>query len=231
MSQTLPKIQWRRSRRARRLKLALCPWRGIELVLPPGVSDAQGQAFLDSRRDWMEAAWGRIRQRIPEAFSDKAPDSLHLAAIGRRYQLDYDPKAQRLSRQGEQLLVPGPATQANARERLKPWLMEQGREILPQWVARVGERTGLHHKRVQVRDQRTRWGSCSARGTISLNFRILFHDVRVVDYLILHELCHTRHMNHGPRFRALVARFEPEWQSLDRRLSQAAGGVPGWIGW
>ncbi|MCP1726775.1 putative metal-dependent hydrolase [Natronospira proteinivora] len=231
MRQALPKIQWRRSRRARRLKLALCPWRGIELVLPPGVSEAQGQAFLDSRRDWMEAAWGRIRRKVPEAFQENAPESLLLAAIGRRYDLQYRPLGDRLEQRGNVLLVPGPATQSNARCRIKPWLIAQGREILPQWVARVGERTGLAHQRVQVRDQRTRWGSCSARGTISLNFRILFHEARVVDYLILHELCHTRHMNHGPQFRALVARFEPQWQSLDRQLSQAAGGVPGWIGW
>lgn len=230
MPEDLPRIQWRRSPRARRMKIALCPWRGIELVLPRGASEAQGKAFLDSRRDWMEKAWRRIRQRVPEAFDTTAPNHLDLAAIPRRHELRYEPEASRLTRRGDTLVVPGAATPANARLRLKPWLMDEARRILPGRVEHLSQETGLKHQRVHVRDQRTRWGSCSSRGTISLNFRILFHAPRVVDYLILHELCHTRHMNHGADFKALLERFEPEWSRLDRELSRPDGGVPGWLG-
>jgi len=231
MRDSLPRVKWRRSPRARRLKLALCPWRGIELVLPPGVSEAQGRAFLDSRRDWMAGAWQRIRDRVPEAFQSNAPEWLDIKAKGQRYRLSYEPGNQGLRASEGAIAVPGEATLENARQHLKPWLIREAKALLPAWVEQVSSRTGLAYQRVQVRDQRTRWGSCSARGTISLNFRILFHEPRVVDYLILHELCHTRHMNHGPAFQSLVARFEPRWKELDRTLSQAAGGVPGWLGW
>ncbi|MDQ2070666.1 M48 family metallopeptidase [Natronospira bacteriovora] len=213
------------------MKIALCPWRGVELVLPRGVSDAAGRAFLDSRREWMEQAWARLRQRVPEAFECTAPRTLSLPALGCSWQLHYEPGRQRLREQDAALFLPGPAEAGVARRILKPWLMDRARHHLPEQLARLSEVTGLAYARLQVRDQRSRWGSCSQRGTISLNFRILFHRPAVRDYLILHELAHTRHMNHGPGFRALMSRLEPQWQALDRELSQPAGGIPGWLGW
>ncbi|MFW6045434.1 MAG: YgjP-like metallopeptidase domain-containing protein, partial [Natronomonas sp.] len=97
---SLPPVQWRRSSRARRIRLALCPWRGIEIVVPRQASEAQAKAFLDSRRDWMESAWARLQRRVPEAFDTSAPDSLELAAIGRRWTIDYDPDRKQLSQSG-----------------------------------------------------------------------------------------------------------------------------------
>lgn len=231
MSEGLPPVQWRRSKRARRLKLALCPWRGIELVLPRNASEAQGQAFLDSRRDWMEATWAKLQARMPEAFEDRAPEELSLPSLGRSWPLVYETRRSQLREKADSLYLPGPPSSEQARRFLKPWLMTRARRLLPEWTQSVAGRTGLTFSRVQVRDQRTRWGSCSSRGTISLNFRILFHPPRVVDYLILHELCHTRHMNHGPGFRRLLASHEPEWRHLDAQLSRRTGGVPGWLGW
>ncbi|MEA5445542.1 SprT family zinc-dependent metalloprotease [Gammaproteobacteria bacterium AB-CW1] len=230
MASALPAVKWRRSPRAKRIKLALCPWRGIELVVPKRASTAQAQAFLDSRREWMEKSWARLKRQVPEAFESAAPEDLILPAIWRAWRLVYGQSDFR--DRGDELHVPGEPTAANAAGQLKPWLMAQARSQLPVWTRRVAARSGLtDFKRVQVRDQRTRWGSCSARGTISLNFRLLFHRPAVVDYLILHELCHTRHMNHGPKFQALLSRHEPDWRALDAELSHGSGGVPGWVGW
>lgn len=231
MSRALPPVQWRRSKRARRIRIALCPWRGIEIVIPRRASEAQAQAFLESRRDWMESAWARLQRRVPEAFDTRAPDRLELPALGRDWTIDYVPERERVQEADGVLTVPGPRTPETASTSLRPWLMKLAKAVLPDWTAHIGERTGLKHARVQIRDQRTRWGSCSSKGTISLNFRVLFHRPRVVDYLILHELCHTRHMNHGPRFHALVARHEPDWKVLDAELTKGSGGIPGWLGW
>ncbi len=115
------------------------------------------------------------------------------------------------------------------RERLRDWLMAAGRRGLEPWLARVAVETGLHFVRVQVRRQRTRWGSCSRTGTISLNVALLFQPPEVVRYLLVHELCHTRHMNHSTRFWRLVERHEPEWRRLDRRLVQGWREVPDWV--
>jgi len=88
---------------------------------------------------------------------------------------------------------------------------------------------GVEPKRLQVRCQRTRWGSCSRLGTISLNVCLLFQPPEVLRYLMIHELSHLRHMNHSPRFWADVARHEPDWRSLDRELLQGWRRVPSWI--
>ena len=100
--------------------------------------------------------------------------------------------------------------------------------LAPQLVA-LAARHGVPLRRVQIRRQRTRWGSCSIRGTVSLNACLLFHRPAVVQYLFAHELAHLTHMNHSPRFWDLVAQYEPEWRELDRELTRGWSQVPGWL--
>jgi predicted metal-dependent hydrolase len=82
---------------------------------------------------------------------------------------------------------------------------------------------------VQIRRQRTRWGSCSVKGTISLNVCGIFQEPDVLRYLLIHELSHTRHMNHSRRFWSLVESLEPDYRRLDRELLQGWQRVPGWM--
>jgi hypothetical protein len=81
---------------------------------------------------------------------------------------------------------------------------------------------------VQVRLQRTRWGSCSSTGSVSLNAGLLFLAPELVRYLLIHELCHMIAMNHGRKFWRAVERFEPGCHELDRRLAEAWGEIPIW---
>jgi predicted metal-dependent hydrolase len=88
---------------------------------------------------------------------------------------------------------------------------------------------GLVFQRVLIRRQRTRWGSCSNRGTISLNCCLLFQPPQAVRYLLIHELVHTVHMNHSQRFWERVARHCPQFHSLDRQLRAGWRQVPSWV--
>ncbi len=214
------------------MRIRLCPWQGLELVLPPGASEREGRAFVAARSQWIEQAWSQLRERVPQAFDAAVPERITLRLLDEEWKLTCDPDAARRSTRGQSLRVPvSPDDLDGFRQEIKPWLRARASEDLPERVGHVSRETGLKYRRVQIRDQRTRWGSCSSRGTISLNLRVLFHRPEVVDYLILHELCHTRHMNHGPRFKALLARFQPDWRALDRELVREGGGVPGWLGW
>jgi predicted metal-dependent hydrolase len=81
---------------------------------------------------------------------------------------------------------------------------------------------------VQVRLQRSRWGSCSNSGTVSLNAALLFVAPEVVRYLFVHELCHLIALDHSRKFWRAVARFEPDYEALDRRLTEAWNEIPLW---
>ncbi|NIN12121.1 MAG: DUF45 domain-containing protein [Gemmatimonadales bacterium] len=84
--------------------------------------------------------------------------------------------------------------------------------------------------RTIVRAQRTRWGSCSRRSTISLNKKLLFLPAPLVEYVMVHELCHTVHFNHSPEFWDLVRERTPEYQALEAELRTAWRYVPAWVG-
>jgi predicted metal-dependent hydrolase len=103
------------------------------------------------------------------------------------------------------------------------------RPHLSREVTELSTVTGLRPNSLQVRLQQTRWGSCSPRGTISLNAAVLLRSPEELRYVVIHELCHLRHMNHSRRFWSLVERFEPDYRRLDRRLDAAWDSMPLWL--
>ena len=128
------------------------------------------------------------------------------------------------------LVVSGPLNDDRAiAAALRSWLADLAHQHLGIDLAKVAEEGGFRYARAQIRRQRTRWGSCSASGTISLNVCLLFLRPQVVRYLLVHELCHTRHMNHSAKFWALVASFEPDYRALDQELLRGWQSVPGWM--
>ncbi len=97
------------------------------------------------------------------------------------------------------------------------------------WTERIGLETGLTFKAIQVRGQKTRWGSCSSKGTISLNYKLLFLPSHLVRYIILHELCHTVHLNHSRDFWSFLSSFEPDCRMLSNEMKEAGQLVPRWV--
>ena len=109
------------------------------------------------------------------------------------------------------------------------WLMRAAQARLAPRVAALAASAGVNYSQVSIRRQRSRWGSCSARGTISLNCCLLFQRPEVVDYLIIHELMNVKHMNHSARFWQAVERHCADWRALDRELVQGWRHVPRWV--
>jgi predicted metal-dependent hydrolase len=90
--------------------------------------------------------------------------------------------------------------------------------------------TGNPYKKMHIRGQRTCWGSHSSSGTVSINYCLLFLEPEAVRYLMIHELCHARNMNHSRRFWKFVSKFEPDYRRLDRALTDSWNQVPVWLG-
>lgn len=93
------------------------------------------------------------------------------------------------------------------------WLMKKANEYLPKRIFELSNKTGLKFKKVLVKDTKSRWGSCSSKGTISLNWRLVMAPTQVIDYVIIHELAHTLQMNHSKEFWKIVERYKPDWKT------------------
>jgi len=220
------------SRRARRLSVRVYPGGRVEVVVPPGASAAAVQKFVGTHRQWIHR---RVVDLSTAAAADESrPMSIKLPAIGRHYAVEYEHSAEAAAHvriAGENVIVVSvPLHNDRAiSAALRDWLAELAREQLGSELAKVAAEGGFRYGRAQIRRQRTRWGSCSASGTISLNVCLLFMRPQVVRYLLIHELCHTRHMNHSARFWSLVASHEPDYRELDRELLRGWQSVPGWM--
>jgi hypothetical protein len=161
------------------------------------------------------------------------PESLDLRAIGLRVTVSYlggrGEGCQLIARGAQDIEVFGNLGDRSTCFRLlREWLKIRARRPLVQQLDELSGKTGLPYGSVQIRGQKRRWGSCSSRGTISLNWKLIFLPPELVRYLMVHELCHSVHLNHSASFWRLVQRHEPEFKRLDERLRKAKDLVPPW---
>ncbi len=227
-------VSVRVSARARRVRLVMHQCRGLEVVVPRGFDPDRVPAILEEKRDWIDRAWRRVdeHQRRLETEPPHLPQRIVLPALGREWEVEYRSGAAGVSAResGKRLIVTGSAHDPEAaRAALRRWLTRKARAELVPWLTRLGDGHGLRFKRVTVRQQKSRWGSCSRLKTISLNARLLFLPPTLVEYVLLHELCHLSHLDHSPRFWGALERHAPEWRERRRELRDADRWVPTWL--
>lgn len=215
------------SARARRARIVVSAQRGLEVVVPREFDQRHVPALLVRHRAWI------LRQlaELP-ATTRELPGEIHLAALDERWRVDWLAPGigqQPIAEAGSTVLALPRESPPAAAARLRAWLLGRGRVVLPPWLASVRAGTGLEYDRVSVRLQRSRWGSCSTRGTISLNARLLLLPGELVRHVMIHELCHTLEFSHSPAFWRLVARFDPQWRSHRARLRLATASLPWWL--
>ena len=229
-----PEFSVRRSGRAKRLTIKVYPGGRVEVVVPSRTRAREVQAFVAENAAWIrDARRSYSGGRSAETF--KLPSTIELPAIGRRVPVRYrsvvDAATVRCSGSGTRLLLCGrTGDETLCVKALRRWLAGVAREEFEPRLRSLSLLMNTPYRKLQVRAQRTCWGSRSTSGTISLNLCLLFLDPAVVRYLMIHELCHGRHMNHSRRFWNLVGRFEPEYRQLDHELTESWRQVPGWVG-
>ncbi|MEJ2514393.1 MAG: SprT family zinc-dependent metalloprotease [Gammaproteobacteria bacterium] len=225
-------VVYRESRRARRLGLRVFPHGVVEVVVPPRTGRRRIEAFLASHRAWIEEA-RRTMLEVHGPHSLDPPGDLQLRAVEETWRVSYGAGPRRLSEApaagGGVLRLSGPADDQWRRDRLRRWLRVRAKAVLVPWMEAVSRELELPFSSVSIRRQRSRWGSCSADGRISLNCALLFLDPALVRQVCVHELCHTRHLNHSPAFWRLVRRHAPDFRDREAALNQAWRDVPAWV--
>ncbi|MEM0979897.1 MAG: SprT family zinc-dependent metalloprotease [Cyanobacteria bacterium P01_H01_bin.58] len=233
----LPEYQVRESARARHVSLKVSFQGALEVVVPQGFNPEDIPDILERRRGWIAKTLKRIEQQrdaLPADHAIDRPTQLILQACGETWQIRYQQargSAVALTQSNPQELTLRGAIKDSdtCRELLRSWLQRKARAELSPWLQRLSQRCDLAYSRISVRGQTSRWGSCSSRQSISLNFKLLFLPADVVDYVLIHELCHTVHMNHSKVFWQLVKRYCPECDRAKADLKKAWQYVPQWI--
>ncbi len=212
-----------RSARARHYRLTLRKDGTAVATIPVHGSEREAAKFVAQHSDWLARARARHAQR-PRAEENWAVgttvlwrgemNAIRVAAEGLRPQVCVAADVFRV-----------PAFEGDLRPALEAQFARRARIELPARTWELAAETGAEVKHVTVRNQRSRWGSCSAGGTISLNWRLIQAPESVRDYIIHHELAHLWEMNHSGRFWARVAAVCPGWREAERWLKRHGGLV------
>lgn len=212
-------VQWRRSARARRVSLRIdARGGGVIVTLPPRVARAAGMALLMDHAGWVAERLARL------------PGPLELAD-GACVMLDGQPHRVRHvpGGRGGAWLEAGEIRVAGEAEflprRVRDLLRGEAARRLGALAAERAAVAGLRPRRVVVKDTRTRWGSCTADGTLMFCWRLVMAPPEVQHYVVAHEVAHLRHMNHGPEFWALVATLTPHMRPAMRWLAAEGAGL------
>ena len=228
------KYRVRENRRAKRIILRVTVTHGLEVVIPSAAVRRQIPEVLARNRTWIERALKKLRDEQSAANRElrTPPATISLPAVAEMWTVTQEHIIGARPRLEERALhhlhLRADLRDGDWQAVFRAWLIARGEKALSAWLKQLSERTQLTYSRMTVRLQKTRWGSCSRAGNISLNARLLFVAPEIASYVLLHELCHTKELNHSIRFWRLVERFEPNWRKLDRALTYASRTLPRW---
>ncbi len=225
------------SARARYARLRLSLREGLVVIVPRGFARENIARLIEEKRPWIEKTARKLEalHRLFESEkTERLPETIDLAGINEHWRVGYQKtgsdRVVAFEHDMHCLKLCGNTDhEALCKEVLRRWLIRKAYMHLVPWLNKLSEETGTTFQNVTVRSQRTRWGSCSWRKTISLNLRLLFIPEPLVRHVLLHELCHLVHLNHSSRFWALVQRHDPDFAVKNKALRQAWAHVPAWL--
>ncbi len=213
-----PDLVFERSLNARQYRLTLRRDGVAVATIPARGSEREARVFVEQHRDWLERA--RARQQSRPRGAEHWHLGTHILWRGEMTEL-------RKAAEGERPQVCLAADvfrvasfDGDLRPTLEAHFQRLAKIELPGRTWELAAETGVDVKVVTVRNQRTRWGSCSAGGVISLNWRLVQTPYPVRDYIIYHELMHLKEMNHSDRFWARVEEVCPAWREAERWIKQ-----------
>jgi predicted metal-dependent hydrolase len=212
-------VHFVRMRRARRYILRVRPDGDLRVTIPRGGSRAEALRFAERHLSWAERERARLlaTRRPPAQWT-----------VGTAILIDGEPVS--IVRDGDRvtvgtMVIRVAVEELNLRPAIESALREKARRVLPRQLLGLATLNGLSVERVTVRNQRSRWGSCSRNARIALNFRLIQMPPDVREYILLHELMHIRHPNHSRRFWRAVEALCPAFREAERWLKTHGHGL------
>ena len=228
---------FKRVPRRRRVHIVVNDDGTIEVRAPWRFGLPKAREVLRENSRWVVESLHRARERL--ARRPRLVTGARLPLLDDSLRLDVRQSAQielfgdcrpmrgRAERRGATLRVSTASLgDEELRALIEQWYRREAALHLAARVDHYASRLGVRPSRVSIRGQRSRWGSCSGKGTVSLNWRLMMVPGELVDYVVVHELCHLRHMDHSPRFWAMVTDTIPDFRERRRRLNEHQGRLP-----
>ncbi|MBT9312963.1 M48 family metallopeptidase [Leptothoe kymatousa] len=234
----------RKSKRAKHVSIKITVDGNVEVVVPPTYNCNKIPTLIKKRRGWILKNRERLSKERQDTVTDwqmRQPEKLELRWLADLEQTDAH-EVWHISYEaspGPTLCIPMPGNQLKIRGQVESfaicnqvlceWLGHKAHKELVPWIRQLSFDLDLPFKRPSVRGQKTRWASCSSSKNISLNYKLLFLPKEVVQYVLVHELCHTVHMNHSQSFWQLVSEKMPGFEPYRKILKNGWKYVPRWV--
>lgn len=209
-------------RSVRRKTMALQVRAGqVSLLMPKRAPLWLGKQFATRQQAWLQAKLNALPVIPQRQFSASSLQPY----LGKDYLIQLNPNVSQrrqlmFDSQQFSLKLPYDTTEAEIKNAFLKGYRQLAEEYLPNRCHQLAKATGLSPKAIRLRRYKARWGSCNSRGEVQLNWLLIQAPAEVIDYVIIHELCHLRHMNHSPAFWQLVAKHEPNYRQHRDWLKQ-----------
>jgi hypothetical protein len=225
------------SQKARHVRLYIRPHEGLEVVVPARFNLALIPEIVQKHQRWIERTSRRLNlqaAQVPVVQIAESIDRLPLSAVDEIWDLEFKSVVAhrptlRATRDRRLLLSCAGEDREIIQTLMGIWLRRYARQRLVPWLTQISAQTRLPFRKVSIRGQKTLWGSCSSKADISLNYKLLFLPPPLVEYVLIHELCHTRHLNHSKRFWRLIGTHLPDYRDSERGLKSGWTHVPAWL--
>jgi predicted metal-dependent hydrolase len=206
----------------------------LVVTAPRGIRRREIDGFVASQRDWIEGVRERLarqrRQRDP-SVDGLRPERIELPAIAETWRIDYSSVGGRIRSDlaSRTLHAPSDASERVIARGLQRWLKAHARRRLTPWTHALAGEYGFDFARLSFRNQKSRWGSCSSSGNLSLNAKLLFCSPEACRYVLIHELVHLEHPNHSSRFWRRVGDLCPDYRWEMAELKGVWTRLPDWV--
>lgn len=224
-----PHYTIRKHRLAKHVKLRATHRDGLEITIPLRFNVKEIPNILEEHKTWITKHLSQFKVQPIKAL----PDSITLNAINETWKIFYiecPSKLEMILRPNNEIALVGKIQNHNScKDKLITWIQNQAKAYLFFQLTALSLHTQLDFENFTIRDQKTRWGSCTSKKTISLNYKLIFLPHRLLQYVIIHELCHTKHLNHSRQFWNEVAMYDADWRIHRNELRYADQYIPDWI--
>ncbi len=232
-----PHYTIRRSLKARRTFLQISPTHGLEIVIPERQRSVNIPKILNEKRRWIEKILGLQPKNFPFHIKSIArPHLIECQAISETWKIAYQGsnlttaiKLINMDSEKTLLLTGNVEDFSTCQKILIKWLIKKAKIHLAPWLQYLSALTKLEFNRMIIRGQSTLWGSCNAKKIISLNYKLLFLPRSLAEHVLLHELCHTKYLNHSQDFWQLFKNLDPHCIENKKFLKTAEHYFPDWL--